>query len=232
MRMHLKLTIRFLITVLLALSISFTIIWKFQKLINSDVPRILTFHSRFGNFKSTSIKPFGYECISHNIDALSTQFGNYNRVQYQSNPSANCKNSIVVLTLSKSSPTSRYLINIIKALLISHHVISVNHVQLSNISNLLRSISQNERIRIVIFENFAIYTNLPPPEKLNVNIFLKNYNIGVIGFLFDGETFTTEGGTWSKPNYKLSPLHIYALSTYILHLIALIIMSKYEAIRR
>ncbi|KAH8863727.1 Bifunctional heparan sulfate N-deacetylase/N-sulfotransferase 1 [Schistosoma japonicum] len=210
MRMHLKLRIRLLITVLIALSISFLIIWKFQKLISSNVPRMLTFHSRFDIFKSTRIKSVGYECISHNIDALPTQFAKYNGVQYQSNPCSDCKNSIVVLTLSKSSPTSRYLINIIKALLIPYHVISANHDQLSNISNLLKSISQNERIRIVIFENFAIYTNLPPPEKLNVNIFCKNHNIGVIGFLFDGETFTTEGGTWSMVGEL--PLYIHRLS--------------------
>ncbi|CAH8870453.1 unnamed protein product [Trichobilharzia szidati] len=62
---------------------------------------------------------------------------------------------------------------------------------------------------MIIFENFAIYTNLPQGERSQVDIFCRKHNVGVIGFLFDGETFTTEAGTWSKVGDL--PLYIHRL---------------------
>ncbi|XP_018649753.1 putative heparan sulfate n-deacetylase/n-sulfotransferase [Schistosoma mansoni] len=207
--MHLKLRIRFLITILLVLSISIAFIWRLQKLKYTDLPGIWTFKRKSDKFKPTLIKSVGYQCDSHNISVFRTQINIYTKVRHQSNSCIDCKSSIVVFTLSKSSPTSRYLVHIIKVLLIPHHVISMNHAQLSKISDLLNSISQEERIRIIIFENFAIYTNLPPLQKLQLDTLCKKYNIGVVGFLLDGEGFTTEGGTWSKIGEL--PLYIHRL---------------------
>lgn len=199
--MHLKLRIRFLITIFLVLSFSIAFIWRFQELKYTELLGTWTFKRESDKLKSILIKSVGYQCDSHNISVFQTQINIYTKVRHQSNSCISCQSSIVVLTLSKSSPTSRYLVHIIKVLLIPHHVISMNHAQLSNISDLLHSILQNEQIRIIIFENFALYTNLPPLQKVQLDTLCKNYNIGVVGFLFDGEGFTTEGGTWSKVSY-------------------------------
>ncbi|CAH8653041.1 unnamed protein product [Schistosoma haematobium] len=207
--MHLKLRIRFLITIFLVLSFSIAFIWRFQELKYTELLGTWTFKRESDKLKPILIKSVGYQCDSHNISVFQTQINIYTKVRHQSNSCISCQSSIVVFTLSKSSFTSRYLVHIIKVLLIPHHVISINHAQLSNISDLLHSILQNEQIRIIIFENFALYTNLPPLQKLQLDTLCKNHNIGVVGFLFDGEGFTTEGGTWSKIGEL--PLYIHRL---------------------
>lgn len=149
------------------------------------------------------------DCQEHNLSTY-TAVSSFPPIE----PSETRKDTSSSVLLVTSSVDYRYLIIILEHLLVPYEVCRLTEIPRLNTSPLLDRLERTDALPIglIIFEDFASYTGLPSWQRHTLDDYCRSNKIGIIGFLNDGRSFSTEPDSVSRIGNL--PLYLHRLSTH------------------
>lgn len=188
LRLLLKLAFLFYLFFIISVYLINLVYFKMSKEIEND------------SFQSFNAKyNLNFNTLSHNIVFNETVYKNVKNF----NKCRGCRYSVVLFCFNKSSLSKRYLLDFFKFLMVDLSVFSVDQFNVLHFLHYLRNnFFIKNRIILMVFEDYAIYMNLKKQQRISLNQYCKEKNIGIIAFFSDGEAFSTEPSSIMKVLYN------------------------------
>lgn len=155
------------------------------------------------------LKPLKSECNAHNLTTASA-VPSFPPIE-PSEINEVTPSTVLLITASKGN---RYWITIMEHLLVPYEVLYLSEIPRPTTSPLLDRLERPDSLPIglIIFEDFAAYIALPLWQRHALDDYCRANKIGVIGFLKDGQSFSTEPGSLSRVGTL--PLYLHRLLTH------------------
>ncbi|KER33043.1 hypothetical protein T265_12678 [Opisthorchis viverrini] len=183
--------------------------FSFPSLSKCDRPTILCeLHTSSANPKLYHLSPLVFDSKEHNLETFVPD----TPTPYL--PAGSARGGRHAVLLIKVSDGQKHLTDILEHLFVPYRVVHVQHAQLWTQSPLLAALEQSDSLSfgLIVFERLATYTTLPPDERTALDAYCRRTGIAVIGFLNDGNDFSTEENSLS--NVGTLPIYLHRLQTY------------------
>ncbi|CAH8519926.1 unnamed protein product [Dicrocoelium dendriticum] len=155
------------------------------------------------------LKPLKSECKAHNLTTASA-VPSFPPIE-PSEINEVTPSTVLLITASKDN---RYWVTIMEHLLVPYEVFYLSEIPRPTTSPFLDRLERPDLLPIglIIFEDFAAYIALPLWQRHALDDYCRANKIGVIGFLKDGQSFSTEPGSLSQVGTL--PLYLHRLLTH------------------
>ncbi|GAA31076.2 heparan sulfate N-deacetylase/N-sulfotransferase [Clonorchis sinensis] len=185
------------------------IYFSFPSLSKCDRLAILCdLHTSSPNSKLYHLSPLVFDSREHNLETFVPD----TLISYL--PADSARGGRHAVLLVKVSDGQQHLTDILEHLFVPYRVVHVQHAQLWAQSSLLAALEQSDSLSfgLIVFERLATYTTLPPEERTALDAYCRRTGTAVIGFLNDGNDFSTEENSLS--NVGTLPIYLHRLQTY------------------